>query len=77
MMVKKKGSTLVELLVVIGIVSVLAALLLPALAQAREAARRIACVGNLKSIGLGFTFYADDNGGLFPAAQDPVSVDPY
>ncbi len=52
--------TLIELLVVVAIVSVLAAMLLPALSQAREMARRVVCVGNLKQIGLSTQLYGDD-----------------
>lgn len=64
------GFTLIELLVVIAIIAILASILFPAFATAREKARQISCSSNLYNLGLAFTQYVQDNDEAFPNATD-------
>jgi prepilin-type N-terminal cleavage/methylation domain-containing protein/prepilin-type processing-associated H-X9-DG protein len=69
----RRGFTLIELLVVIAIIAILAAILFPVFAQARAAARKAACVSNMKQIGLALQQYASDYDSMFPPSQLPSS----
>lgn len=65
---QRAGFTLVELLVVIGIIALLVAILLPSLNRARESAQRVACLSNMRQLGLSMVMYTTDNKGKFPFA---------
>ena len=79
-----KGFTLVEILIVIAILGVLAGLLFPVFARARESGRRASCASNLKQIGVAISLYASDNNQTYPSIEGPRAfctwlnyIDPY
>lgn len=71
----RHGFTLVELLVVIGIIALLISILLPSLAKARQAAVRVQCMSNMRQVGVAVQFYGNDNRGFFPEITAPNNLD--
>ena len=72
-----KAFTLVELLVVIAVIAILAALLFPAVSRAKDSERRTTCLNNLKQINLGVRMYADDSRENSPEATPKSAADPF
>lgn len=68
-----RAFTLIELLTVIAIIGILAAIIIPTVAKVRQSARRSQCFGNLKSIVMAAHMFANDNKGKFPVTDDPAS----
>ena len=69
----QRAFTLIELLVVIAIIAILAAMLLPAVSKSKGKALRVACISNIKQVGLGVLLWAQDQEGKFPFLVDPTN----
>jgi len=74
--VQRRGFTLIELLVVIAIIAILAAILFPVFAQAREKARQITCLSNMKQLGTTLVMYVQDYDEIMPPTQGGLLTDP-
>src|SRR4051812_33999049 len=74
---RRDGFSLVELLIVIGIIAALLALLLPSLGRAREQARRVVCLSNLHQVSTYFVAYATNNNGQIPIGYKDVKASNY
>ena len=71
---RKIGFTLIELLVVIAIIAILAAILFPVFAQAKEAAKRTACLSNTKEVGLALQIYLNDSDDMTPSVYKTIDM---
>ncbi len=72
----RRGFTLIELLVVISIIAVIMSLILPSIQAARENARRLQCMNNMKNMGIAFEGFATSHDGQFPFMNDAVTTPP-
>lgn len=79
-MKKRNAFTLIELLIVIAIIAILAAMLLPVLDQAKQRAWTVQCISNLRQVGMGMKMFADENGEFYPESGSDIywnAIDPH